>query len=501
MTDARALLLILDGAGLDDPKPGNAVTSRTMPTLFECMARFGFATLEASGKPVGLDDGQVGNSEIGHTTIGAGFVIPSTLSRIEAAFGDGVWSANPLWRVLSSARRLHIAGLLSDAGVHGHLQSIVQSATLAWQNGIQDIVIHPVLDGVDSQAGTAPALLAQLRAALADISGARIGVIMGRRWFCDRSGQLDMTRRYVAALVGASELPRYRDGDLSEHLKNASEATFVGHAFSPQCDVLPGEPVLLTQHRADRAVQVARVLTETNPVYSLVELADAVPMDRVFFPTRPLTQGLGFELRRHQLKSVRISESCKFPHVTYFVNGLNRDLEGDEICIETIPESQFADRPEMSIAAVSGEIVRSLRDPTNRVVIANIPNLDQIGHLGSYDVAARAADHVDQALREILAVCREEGWTAIVTADHGNADRTIDSLGRPFGSHTERPVPLCVISAPGVLWDWRAQNGSLANVAPTVLTVLGLPHPSYMTESLISKAPPAREQLERRGAA
>jgi 2,3-bisphosphoglycerate-independent phosphoglycerate mutase len=498
---ARAILLILDGAGLDDPKPGNAVTSETMPTWFQAMTKYGFATLEASGKPVGLDEGQVGNSEVGHLTIGAGFVIPSTLSRIQVAYRDGAWRDQPLWQRVATSGKLHIAGLLSDAGVHGHIDSIVQSATLARQHGITDIVVHPVLDGVDSQAGTAPALLDQLRVALEQLDGARIGVVMGRRWFSDRSGNLEVTRMYASALTGRSELPPLLDEVLEAHLKLESEASFGARAASRDCHVRPGETVLLTQHRADRAIQVARVLDRTNVVCSLVELGDAVPEDRVFFPTQPLKEGLGFELKRCNLKSVRISETCKFPHVTYFINGLNRDLEGTQVCIDSIPESEIGARPEMAIAEVSREILRSLRDPDNQVVIANIPNLDQVGHLGRFDAAAKAAQCVDEVLKTILDTCREMGWTAIVTADHGNADRTIDAAGRPFGSHTERPVPFTVVPATNTKWNWRARTGSLANVAPTLLAVLGLPRPAYMTESLIERAPAEFEQIETRGAA
>lgn len=501
MGPARALLLVLDGAGLDNPKPGNAVTARTMPTWFACMSRHGFALLEASGKPVGLDEGQVGNSEVGHLTIGAGFVIPSTLSRIQAAYRDGSWAELALWRRLVPNRKLHIVGLLSDAGVHGHIDSLTQAAMLAWHHGIADIVVHPVLDGVDSQAGSAPALLDQLRRALQEIKGARLGVIMGRRWFADRSGKLGITRSYTHALTGGLDLPLYHDEALRRHLIAESEASFIAHAGSEDCHLGRDESVLLTQHRADRAIQVARVLTATNPVYSLVDLGDSVPGERVFFPTRPLTQGLGFEFKQHKLNSVRISESCKFPHVTYFLNGLNRDLEGAEICVNSIAETEFAAHPEMSIAEVRRNIVQALRDPGNKVVLANIPNLDQVGHLGRYDTAAKAAEHVDEVLKDILAVCQEVGWTAIVTSDHGNADRTIDETGRPFGSHTERPVPLTVIPAPGASFAWRAKTGSLANVAPTLLAALGLPQPAYMTESLIEQVPAAREQTVTRGAA
>jgi len=311
---------------------------------------------------------------------------------------------------------------------------------------------------------------------------------MGRRWFCDRGGNLALTRDFTAALSGAAELPAFTDAALATHLATASEASFAAHAGSSNYAARPGETVLLTQHRADRAMQVATVLAETQMVCSLVELGTTIPAERVFFPTRPLAQGLAFELKARAIGSVRISETCKFPHVTYFINGLNRNLEGTQICLPSIPETEIASRPEMSIEQVHAAITAALEDPDNRVVIANIPNLDQVGHLGNFDAAAVAAFHVDRALAAILETCRRHGWTAIVTADHGNADRTRDEAGRPFGSHTGRPVPFTVVPAPDVRFAWTAKTGSLANVAPTLLAALDLPRPAYMTGSLIARA-------------
>jgi 2,3-bisphosphoglycerate-independent phosphoglycerate mutase len=482
----KALLLILDGAGLAAPGPGNAVTPETMPTLFGAMAEHGSAALAASGRPVGLDDGQVGNSEIGHLTIGAGYVIPSTLTRVDLAYRDGAWAESPVWAPLTRRPRLHIVGLLSDAGVHGHWRSMVQAAALAHRRrGIADIVVHPILDGVDSQAGTAPALLASLRSALAEIPGTRIGLVMGRRWFCDRSGDTAVTRVFADALAAGAALPPFANDAVERHLRAATEAGFPGHLAPGGCLPEADEPVLLTQHRADRAVQVAQALAQRHPVYSLVELGTAVPVARVFFPTEPLPRGLGFELKRADLRSVRIAEACKFPHVTRFMNGLNSDLEGRPIRIDSIPDAAIAEHPEMSIEGVEREIEAAMRTPGNRVVIANIANLDQVGHLGRYELAAQAARRVDEALRRLLRVCAEEGWTALVTSDHGNADRTIDGVGRPFGSHTENPVPFTVVPPPGAAVRWRGRAGSLANVAPSLLNVLGIAVPDYMEPSLI----------------
>jgi 2,3-bisphosphoglycerate-independent phosphoglycerate mutase len=272
---------------------------------------------------------------------------------------------------------------------------------------------------------------------------------------------------------------------LEKHLETASEATFPPHLFPGGRRVESGEPILLTQHRADRAKQVAQMLAVAHPFYSLVELDPEMSAPRIFFPTKPLSHGLGFELNRGNVRSIRIAESCKFPHVTRFMNGLNHGLEGRHIRIESVPEATIADHPEMSIEGVVREIETAVRNSSDRLVITNIANLDQVGHLGRYDLAVEAARYVDDALKRILAVCRDKGWTVLVTADHGNADRVTDAAGRPFGSHTDRPVPLIVVPAPGAAFRWLALDGSLVNIAPTVLTILGLPKADYMAASLL----------------
>jgi 2,3-bisphosphoglycerate-independent phosphoglycerate mutase len=480
----KTVLLILDGAGLAPSRHGNAITAETMPYLFRLMKDYGYAVLDASGPAVGLDDGMVGNSEVGHLTIGAGRPILSVLSRIDAAFSTGEWASHALWPVLAEYERLHLVGLLSDAGVHGHCRSIVQAATLAVRCGVRNIVVHPILDGVDSAAGTAPALLAELTGALRHLPGVTLGVIVGRRSFCDRSGNLDLTRSLVDALTSESRLPEFTIAALKAHYPKA-EADFPAHLYPGGRVVAAGEPVLLTSHRADRAVQAARALAEKQPVFALIELGDVVGGDRAFFPSRPLDDGLAFEFKTHGISSVRIAEQCKFPHVTYFFNGFNRHVEGREICVPSLPDKALGERPEMSISDVAWEILRAMTDDDAQVVIANIANLDQIGHLGDYDLAVKAAKYVDEVIALIHSVTRDRGWTLLITSDHGNADLMIDADGRAIGSHSDRPVPFVVIpGSPGKI-GWLEKTGSLANIAASLLTTIGVRPPAWMAASLL----------------
>lgn len=481
-TMGKAVLLIVDGAGIREDRRGNAVTPVTMPRLFGLMETYGYATLEASGPPVGLGQGMVGNSEIGHLTIGAGFVVPSSLQRISNEFESGAWAAHDAWSELRFQARIHVVGLMSDAGVHGHWKSIAQSVRLAMQNcPSSEIVVHLVLDGIDSKAGTAPALLANFN----ETEGYKIGTIFGRQWFCDRSGDPTVTQVFVDGLQGRGNIPFFKPEALAAHLQWHSEASFPVHAVS-RSFVAHGEPVILTSHRADRVRQSATALSINNPVYSLVDLDDAVPKSRVFFPARPLAEGLAIQFQKQGIANTRLAEKCKFPHVTHFFSGLNKDMGENAICIPSIPDKNLADTPEMSIRELveSALSILNQQGATHALVI-NVPNLDQIGHLGRYELACSAAALVDSAIGEIVDACRENQWSLLVTSDHGNADTMLDDHGLPFNSHSHSPVPFVVIPSHGRRIEWIRKEGTLANVAPTFLTMLEAEHPIGMVESLI----------------
>jgi 2,3-bisphosphoglycerate-independent phosphoglycerate mutase len=485
----RALLLVLDGAGWREETHGNAVTRATLPTLFARGAASGMAVLEASGESVGLERGQVGNSEAGHLTLGAGRVVPSMTRRLLEAHTSGSWARDPAWARIRERGVLHLVGLVSDAGVHGLGRTLVHAAASAAAAGVREVHVHPVLDGIDSVAGSAPRLLAELQNELAAVPGARLGVVQGRKAFCDRSGDLAVSRACADALLGRPAAAPFEEAALARHLTSASEASFPAHLVPGGRPLALGEPVLLTSHRADRARQIATLLAETQPLFALVELGKGVAVQHVFFPTAPLAEGVFSELKRAGLASLRIAEKCKFPHVTFFLNGFDAGAEGRGICLDSIPEAEIPCRPEMSAAAVTDEIVRALGDPTQRAVIANLANLDQVGHLGDVALAVRAAATVDACYGRIASEAERHGWTVLVTSDHGNADTLIGPDGGPFGSHSHSPVPLFVAPAPGLELRWHARRGSLANVAATFLDALGLPRPSWMEPPLLAFVP------------
>lgn len=480
MSDRRALLLVLDGAGFRTDTRGNAVTERTLPSLFASMREHGFAVLEAAGPAVGLEAGQVGNSEAGHLTIGAGEVVPSTVQRLLAAYEDGSWAADEGWQKIAAHGCLHVVGLLSDAGVHALVRTAIHACHLA-SRVVKEVVLHPVLDGVDSPAGSAPRLLEALRTAVHGLPGVRLGVVQGRKTFCDRSGDLAVSERCVHALQHADQLPRFTDEALAAHLAGgASESSFAAHLVPGGRAMRAGEPVLLTSHRADRARQVATVLQRTQPLYSMVELGSGIEVQHVFFPTHKRTRGLAHELRHHGLASLRVAEKCKFPHVTHFFNGLDAGCEGQGCCLPTVADDRIPLEPAMSTSAITDALVEAIGDRSRRAIVANFANLDQVGHLGKLDLAERAAASVDANFRRLVQAAHQHDVSLLVTADHGNAEVMEDEQGNPFGSHTEAPVPFFVVPAKDLRVEWQMREGSLANVAASFLDALSLPTPSWM---------------------
>jgi 2,3-bisphosphoglycerate-independent phosphoglycerate mutase len=478
------VLVIADGAGLApfDPQ-SNAVRPDTIPTLFDAMKRHGFLAIAASGTAVGLDPGQAGNSEVGHLTIGAGRIVPTVLSAFAEAVRSGDLAAHPIWTDIPASDVVHLVGLLSLAGTHGHWRTLAEMATVAAARG-RRCVVHCILDGVDSQAGTAPELLASLTSHLSETGGVSLGVVMGRKWFCDRSGDHALSRYCADAIGDPDGLPRFDDAVLAKHLESQTEADFPPHAITRARR--DGAPIILTQNREDRARQIAQALDAAGPVYSLIDLDGAVPPDRSFFPKSPLNHGVSQVLRRAGVRTLRVSETCKFPHVTFFLNGRDYGAAEDGLCLPSHPEAELARHPEMRASDIAEAVTKRMDDTGIGLIVVNLPNLDQIGHLGVVNLAEAAAGHVDRALARICAAARMSGRSVILTADHGNAERLVDDGGRPFGSHTANDVPFCVIPAPGRDVFLRPIGGaSLANIAASVLTLMEVDIPPDFAPSLI----------------
>jgi len=493
---AKAVLMILDGMGLNEDPKTSATTAECMPYVHSLMQQYGFARLHASSVEVGLDEGKAGNSEVGHLTIGAGKVLLSTLARVRQGYNDGSWEQSPAWDNCDVSKPLHVAGLLSDAGVHAHWETLLMAADLGVKKGFSAVYIHALLDGTDSQAGTAPRMLDELQQAIKDNAKntgsdkIKLASVMGRKWATDRAENWDLTEYCRDALMGRLDSSgEFNAKDLQKHLESSpSEADFP-HAFLPDGKpVAKGETLILSNHRADRISQLAKVMNKECHVIAMVELKhEATPIEDVFFPTLPINGGLIDVLKEKGFRTTRLSEQCKFPHITYFINGMQADETAKGVEVPTIPDAEILGNPLMSIEQLGKEMEKIMADDSaGQVLIVNVPNLDQVGHQGSLEVAGKAGTAVDNLVKQVVAWAKEHEWQLLITADHGNADVMVDDKGRPMGSHSSNNVPMIVISQNGKEISWKQKTGVLTNVAASFLTLLESDYPDTMSESLIS---------------
>jgi len=488
---SKAVLMILDGMGLNEDPKSSATTAEQMPYVHSLMQQYGYARLHASGTPVGLDDGKAGNSEVGHLTIGAGKVLLSTLARVREGYHSGDWEQSSAWNNSDFSKPLHVAGLLSDAGVHAHWETLIMAADLGIKKGFPTVYIHALLDGTDSQAGTAPYMLEELTQAIKDKGNDQIKLasVMGRKWATDRAENWELTEYCRDALMGRLDSSEFNSEDLQKHLTNSpSEADFP-HAFLPGgASVAADETIILTNHRADRISQLAKVMNDECHVIAMVELKhEATPIEDVFFPTLPLNGGLIDVLKEQGFRTTRLSEQCKFPHVTYFINGMQADESAKGVEVPTIPDAEILGNPFMSIKLLETEMQKIMADDEGgQVLIVNVPNLDQVGHQGSLEASSTAGTAVDNLVKQVVSWAKAHGWQLLITADHGNADVMVDDKGRPMGSHSSNNVPMLAIPCDEKTVQWQHNTGVLTNVAASFLTLLGTEYPETMSESLIT---------------
>jgi 2,3-bisphosphoglycerate-independent phosphoglycerate mutase len=493
------VLCILDGWGLRPGRDANAVALARTPNFDRIWADCPHAMLAAHGPDVGLPAGQMGNSEVGHTNIGAGRVVWMDLPKIDNAVADGSFAANAaLGRFVAALREsggvAHIAGLASPGGVHAHQRHIAAAAAAIAGAGVP-VAVHAFVDGRDVPPKSAEGQIAALEAMLPE--GARIATVSGRFYAMDRDRRWERVALAVAAILDGEGL----------HAASAAEAIAAAYARGETDEfVTPtviggyagtssGDGLFFANFRADRARQILAALVdpafdgfpvrrrpEWAALLGMVEYSDA--LDRLMpamFPSENIVSTLGAWVAAQGLRQFRIAETEKYPHVTFFLNGgVEVPAQGEERYMAPSPKVRTYDlAPEMSAAEVTEHLCAAIRSRQYALLVVNYANPDMVGHTGVLEAAIRAVEAVDAGLGEVLKAVEETGGAMIVTADHGNAEVMVDpETGGPHTAHTLNPVPVILVGGPGGV---RLRDGRLADLAPTLLVLMGVPQPPEMT--------------------
>jgi 2,3-bisphosphoglycerate-independent phosphoglycerate mutase len=498
-------LVILDGWGLAPPGPGNAISQADTPVFDRLWKGFPRTQLSAQGGDVGLPDGQMGNSEVGHLNLGAGAIVKQDLARIDDAIADGGFFENEALRAAcdrarhSPRGRLHLLGLVSDGGVHSGWEHIEATIELASHEGVPDVVFHAFTDGRDTLPYGGRGYLGELERWLRQAG--RIATVGGRYYAMDRDTRWERTKLAYDAIVHARGLHAASAAEAIEAAYERGESDeFVKPTVIGEYDgVAVGDVAIFINFRPDRARQLTRALAEpdfkefSRSAGPLLDLTTMTEYRKgwhypVAFPeARPQTT-LAEVISAAGGRQLHVAETEKYAHVTYFFNGgREAEWEGEERCLVDSPRDvpTYDHKPEMSARAAADAFVSRWSEGGYRFGIINFANPDMVGHTGSIPAAVRAVEEVDGRLGDVLSAVEWSGGACIVTADHGNCDHMLEPDGSPNTAHSLNPVPL-IVTVPGL--ELR-EGGILADVAPTALQLLGIPQPEAMTgRSLVVQA-------------
>lgn len=497
-------LIILDGFGLRNDLTGNAVAQANKPNYDRYWNSYPHTTLTACGEAVGLPEGQMGNSEVGHLNIGAGRIVYQDLTRITKSIRDGEFFENETLlaavnHAKSQGTKLHLFGLLSDGGVHSHIDHLYALLELAKRNGLSEVYIHAFLDGRDVAPDSGKGYMEQLQAKIAEIGVGQVATVHGRYYAMDRDKRWDRAEKTYRVMV-YGEGPQQADplqAITDSYASNVYDEFFLptvitNEAGEPTTLVQSNDAVIFFNFRPDRAIQLSQVFVsdgfsgfdkgelapEQLHFVCLTTYSDSVKGSVAFSP-KELNNTLGEVLVQNGKKQLRIAETEKYPHVTFFFSG-GRDvaLEGETRILINSPKVATYDlQPEMSAYEVAAAAVAEIEAERQDAIILNFANPDMVGHSGMLEPTIKAVEATDDCLGKVVEAVLAKGGVCLITADHGNADMVIDENGRPFTAHTTNPVPFIVTSNDVTL----REGGILADIAPTMLTLLQLNKPVEMT--------------------
>ena len=513
MTKKPVALIILDGFGLRDETAGNAVKAAKMPNLDRLYNTYPHNTLEASGLGVGLPEGQMGNSEVGHLNLGAGRIVYQSLTRINLAVKNGELKndsviAEGCKHALENNKKIHVMGLLSPGGIHSHNEHMYALVEAAKEQGAKEVYVHAFLDGRDTAPKSALEYVEALEAKLAEIGIGKVATVSGRYYSMDRDKNYDRTQlAYDAMTQGTGEKFESAKAGVEASYKNDILDEFVV-PFVVDADGLiqDGDTVIFANFRPDRAQQIAIALSNPENVanyakegkpaldpskgakdvyfISMMSYGDAVK-GPVIFGLQDLANTYGEVIATNGLKQLRIAETEKYAHVTFFFDGgVDKEIEGATRVLINSPKVATYDlKPEMSAYEVADACVAEINKDIHDTIILNFANPDMVGHTGVFDATVKALESVDECLGKVVDAIIAKGGVAIITADHGNAEKLEDENGGAYTAHTSNPVPVIVTKEGIELRD----GGNLGDLAPTMLQLLGVEQPVEMTGKSIIK--------------
>ena len=499
-------LIIMDGFGSNPDRKGNAIAEANTPNLDRIFSECPTTQISASGLDVGLPDGQMGNSEVGHTNIGAGRVVYQMLVKISKSIKEGTIRKNAaiagaMEESVRTGKPLHLIGLLSDGGVHSHIDHLIGLIAMAKEMGVKDVYVHALLDGRDVPPTSGADYMQQLVDAMKEIGLGKVASIMGRFYAMDRDFAWDRVEKAYAAMVygeGADGGDCPVAAIRKSYEEGVTDEFMVPTVITKGATVSEGDSVIFFNFRPDRARQITRCFVDPAfdgferkkgffPLHyvCMTQYDATMPNVEVAFPPEALSMTMGEYISKNGLTQLRIAETQKYAHVTFFYNGgEEKTFEGEDRILVKSPDVETFDmKPEMSAYEVTDKVVEAIESDKYNMIILNYANCDMVGHTGIEPAAIKAVEAVDACVARTVDAILKAGGVALITADHGNAEKMLEADGvSPFTAHTTNPVPLSVVGYPCKL---RA-GGRLADLSPTMLDIMGLEKPAEMDgESLI----------------
>ena len=510
MNNKLTMLMILDGFGINENEKGNAVKLANTPNIDKLMKTCPTTQIYTSGMQVGLPDGQMGNSEVGHTNIGAGRIVYQELTKITKSIEDGDFFSIPeLVEAIENCKKnhskLHILGLLSDGGVHSHIRHLFALLELAKRKDFEDVYVHCFLDGRDTPPASAENYILKLEEVIKEKGVGKIASIAGRFYSMDRDKRWNRVQKAYNAIVNgeglkaASSISAIEASYQKEVFDEFVEPTVIYSGDSPVATIQNNDSVIFFNFRPDRAREITRTLvdpdfkefeTKKMKLYFVCfrQYDETIPNVEIAFKPETLKNTFGEYISNLGLTQLRIAETEKYAHVTFFFNGgEEKQYPGEDRILVPSPKVETYDmQPEMSAEEVTVKVVEAIKSGKYNVIILNYANPDMVGHTGSLEAAIKAIEKIDDCVQRVVDAVKEQGGELLITADHGNAEQMIDyKTGEPHTAHTTNPVPLILVGKD----DVKLKSGKLADLAPTMLDMMGIEKPEQMTgNSLIEKA-------------